>query len=251
MVLILGCYVINDMKLGIMQPYFFPYLGYFDLINNVDLFIVYDTVQFIKQGWINRNRILHPNRLDWQYISVPVEKTSFHSSYRTPIQDISVSSTKAWQQHILGQLAHYEKIAPFARETIDLVSDCLAIQESFISRLNLHILEKCVNYIGLDFQYQYFSNTQIQLDLSHSAEERILDICEYLGATEYVNLPGGVDLYHPEKFKYRNIKLTFRNLPTFVYPTEPYVFEPNLSIIDLLMWNTPEDIKKYLDEYQN
>lgn len=239
------------MKLGVMQPYFFPYLGYFDLISNVDLFIVYDTVQFIKQGWINRNRILHPNRLNWQYISVPVEKSSFHSSYRTPIQDVSISSTKAWQQHIIGQLAHYEKFAPFAREVINLVDDSLAIQESSISRLNIHVLERCVNHVGLNFQYQYFSKIQMQMDVSLSAEERILDICEYFGATEYVNLPGGVDLYHPDAFERRNIKLTFRNLPTFVYPTGPYAFEPNLSIIDLLMWNKPEDIRKHLEEFRS
>ena len=97
-----------------MQPYFFPYLGYFDLLYNADLFIVYDTVQYIKQGWINRNRILHQNRAGWQYVSVPLDKGSFKELYRTPIRDVTVTSAGPWQEHIVGQLAHYEKAAPRA-----------------------------------------------------------------------------------------------------------------------------------------
>jgi hypothetical protein len=239
------------MKLGIMQPYFFPYLGYFDLLYNVDLFIVYDTVQFIKQGWINRNRILHSNKSGWQYISIPVDRASFHSSYRTPIRDIKASNVKPWKQHILGQLAHYEKAAPFANETIGFVKDCFVAEDDTISKLNIRILEQCTKLLKLNFQYNFCSELGIELDTTRNAEERILDLCEYLGATEYVNLPGGIDLYHSEAFERRNIKLTFRSLPTFVYTSEPYVFEPNLSIIDLLMWNEPEVIKKYLDGYRN
>src|ERR1700690_3139616 len=112
------------MKLGIMQPYFFPYLGYFHLLHNVDLFIVYDNVQFIKQGWINRNRILHPDRSGWQYFYAPVDRASFHSSFQTPILDVRISDSKPWKQHILGQLDHYKKAARFANETIDFVKGC-------------------------------------------------------------------------------------------------------------------------------
>jgi hypothetical protein len=239
------------MKLAIMQPYFFPYLGYFDLLHNVDLFIFYDTVQFIKQGWINRNRILHPNKTGWHYISVPLDRASFHSSYRTPIRDVNVLNAKPWKPHILGQLQHYEKAAPFADETISFVRECLDGEEASISRLDVQILEKCTKLLKIDFQHHFCSELDIDLDAASNPEDRILDICEYLGAREYVNLPGGVDLYHREAFDSRNIRLTFRNLPTFVYPTTPYVFEPNLSVIDLLMWNQPEAIKKYLDEYRN
>lgn len=238
------------MKLGVMQPYFFPYLGYFDLLHNLDLFIVYDTVQYIKQGWINRNRILHPNKTGWQYIHVPVEKASFYYSYRTPILDVKVSK-KPWKQHILGQLAHYEKTAPHASETIDLVKDILAKDETSVSRLNVHILASCAKLLNMNFQYRFCSELAIELDTNCSPEERILELCEYFSADEYVNLPGGVDLYHPEAFESRNIKLTFRQFPPFAYPTGPYDFEPNLSIIDVLMWNRPEDVKRYLDEHQD
>ena len=232
-----------------MQPYFFPYLGYFYLLHNVDLFIIYDNVQFIKQGWINRNRILHPNKSGWQYIIAPVEKASFHSSYQTPIRDVKIGSSKLWKQHILGQLEHYQGIAPFAIETIDFVKDCLAEDIASISRLNVKILDRCSKLLKLNFQVRYFSELDIVLDPQHSAEERILDLCKYLGAEEYMNLPGGINLYHDENFRKRNIKLTFQNLPTYKYDTGPYAYEPNLSIIDLLMWNEPGNINRYLEEY--
>jgi len=238
------------MKLGIMQPYFFPYLGYFDLLHNVDLFIVYDTVQYIKQGWINRNRVLHPNKIGWQYITIPVDRNSFHNSYRTPISDIRVSVTKLWKQHILGQLAHYEKNAPHAIETINFVTGCLAINEDSISRLNVHFLNECAKLLNLDFQYRFSSELDIELDMAQSSESRVLELCEFLRTKEYVNLPGGVNLYHPEIFESRNIRLTFRDLPMFVYQTHKYDFEPHLSIIDLLMWNEPREIKRHLDQYR-
>ncbi len=238
------------MKLCIMQPYFFPYLGYFHLLHNVDLFIVYDNVQFIKQGWINRNRILHPNRSGWQYISAPLDRASFHNSYQTPILDVKISSSKQWKQHILAQLDHYKKAAPFAKETIDFVKECLAEDVSSISRLNVSILDRCSKLLDLNLKYRFCSELDIILDTNQSAEERILNLCDYFGAVEYVNLPGGINLYHAENFKDRTIKLTFQNLPTYIYDTGPYAFEPNLSIIDLLMWNWPGDINRYLEEYR-
>lgn len=235
------------MRVAIMQPYFFPYLGYFDLLYNVDLFIVYDTVQYIRRGWIHRNRILHQLKRGWQYIIVPTEQTP----QKTPIRDVRIKRSFPWQDNILGQMEHYNKAAPHADRISYFVKNCLYSQDTFISQLNVQILVRCAQLMDLNFQYQYCSGLNIELDRERTAEERILDLCEFLEATEYVNLPGGVDLYHPEAFESRNIKLTFRNLPPFIYSTAQYEFEPNLSIIDVLMWNKPEDIKKYLDYYKD
>jgi hypothetical protein len=238
------------MKVAIMQPYFFPYLGYFDQIHNVDLFVIYDTVQYIKQGWINRNRILHPGRSGWCYIIVPMDSKSFNHSYKTNIVDVKISKNEPWKEHIVAQLAHYRKTAPYFRETDEFVKECLEIEQSFISKFNAYILQKCADLIGINFQYEFCSNLNVKLDEERTAEQRILDICQSLGATEYVNLPGGVDLYHPYAFERRGIKLTFRKLPLLTYPTGHYTFEPNLSIIDVLMWNRSEDIKRYLDDHK-
>jgi len=235
------------MRVAIMQPYFFPYLGYFDLLYNVDLFIIYDTVQYIRRGWIHRNRILHQHKSGWQYIIVPTEPTP----QKTPIRDVRIKNSIPWQAHILGQMEHYRKTAPHAERISHFVKDCLFNQETFISQLNVQILVRCSQLLNLNFKYQFCSGLDIELEKERTAEERILDLCEYLDAKEYVNLPGGVDLYNPEAFESRNIKLTFRNHPSFTYSTAQYEFEPNLSIIDVLMWNEPEDIKKYLDHYKD
>ena len=235
------------MRVAIMQPYFFPYLGYFDLLNSVDLFLVYDTVQYIRRGWIHRNRILHQREKGWQYIIVPTEP----ASQKTPIQDIRISNTVPWQARILDQMGHYKKTAPHAERIMDFTKDCFASEETFLSVLNVKLLERCAELLNINFQYQVCSSLNIDLDMGCSAEERILHLCEFLGAKEYVNLPGGVELYDPEAFKRRNMQLTFRSLPLFTYPTGSYSFEPNLSILDVLMWNMPEDIKKYLDHHKD
>ena len=235
------------MKLAIMQPYFFPYLGYFDLIHNVDLFLVFDAVQHIRRGWIHRNRVLHQNRNGWQYIIVPTEK----AHQKTAILNIRILNESPWQARLLSQLAHYNNTAPYAEQTISLVSECLSIQEASLSRLNVHLLTRFSKLLGLNFTYQFCSDLGIESDMELDAEERILNLCEFLGTKEYVNLPGGINLYHPEAFTKRKIKLTFRQLPTFTYSPGPYTFEPNLSIIDVLMWNSPAGIKKYLDQYRN
>lgn len=235
------------MKIAIMQPYFFPYLGYFDLLHSVDVFLVYDTVQYIRRGWIHRNRILHQSGKGWQYIIVPTE----NSSQKTPILDICILDEDLWKNRLHSQLLHYNNVAPYADETINFVKDSLAVNEKRISRLNVSILSRCASLLKLNFEYRFCSELGLELDWTHTAEERILDLCEFLGAKEYVNLPGGVDLYQPEEFKRRNIKLTFRNLPAFAYDTGRYAFEPNLSIIDLLMWNNPKVINTYLNEHQS
>jgi len=102
------------MKLGIMQPYFFPYLGHFDLINYCDQWIIFDKIQYIRHGWVNRNRILHPTE-GWQYITVPVKKRSRD----TLITDVEVADRSDWKRRIVNQVVHYKKHAPFYQETVD------------------------------------------------------------------------------------------------------------------------------------
>jgi hypothetical protein len=238
------------MKLGIMQPYFFPYLGYFDLINCTDTWLVYDTVQYIQQGWINRNRVLHP-RSGWQYITVPLKKASFHRSFQTPIKDVQISNQVGWNERIIRQLYHYKKESPYFSETIKFVADCLSYGDKSISHLNVSILSKVCDLIEIDFNYHFFSEMNLQLDPALGPEEKVITICRTLNASEYVNLPGGSKLYNERNFRGKNMKLTFRELPTFKYSCRGYEFIPNLSIIDLLMWNKPETIKQYLDEHRD
>jgi hypothetical protein len=233
------------MKLGIMQPYFFPYLGYFDLIYNSDRWIVFDTVQYIRHGWINRNRILHPKE-GWQYIIVPRKK----HGRQTAIKDVEISADPRWPLLILAQIGHYQRRAPYYEETYKLVKECLAVEESSLSRLNVAILEKVCLYLGMSFQYEYFSEMVLELGPVERPGDWALRIAESLDAKEYVNPPGGEAIFDASRFKAAGIKLNIRNLPHMEYKCRSYNFVPDLSIIDVLMWNPPEKVKGYLDEHR-
>ena len=120
-----------------MQPYFLPYQGYFSLIKEVDLFILLDDVQFIRHGWIERNRILKPQE-SWQYIKVPLVK----HPRETKIKDIKISYNEDWRKKMLAQIGHYKKRAPFYREGSELLTRILEFEFSSISELNFHSLAK-------------------------------------------------------------------------------------------------------------
>ena len=233
------------MKLGIMQPYFFPYLGYFDLINCVDKWIVFDTAQYIRHGWVNRNRVLHPKQ-DWLYIIVPLEK----HPRDTAIKDIRINHERNWKQRIIAQMQHYKKKAQYFDETMALFKDCLAPEQDSISQLNALILDKICTHLEIDFNYSFFSEMDIALGPIEGPGDWALRISEALGAEEYVNPPGGVDIFDVKKFERSGIKLNIRHLPPLEYSCRGYEFIPNLSIIDVLMWNKPEAIKSYLDEHR-
>ncbi len=230
------------MRLGFMQPYFFPYIGYFDLINCSDRWIVFDTVQFIKQGWINRNRILHP-KTGWQYITIPIK----NGPHNVPILEVETKNPAEWRSLITGQLEHYRKRAPHYDETINLVKNCLGIEENNLSKLNVHILDTVCHYLDITFNYSIFSQMNLSLKNIEESGDWALRLCETLGAKEYINPPNGINLYDPERFNSCGIKLIIQEQADFVYSCKGYAFEPNLSIIDALMWNTKEEIKDYLN----
>jgi hypothetical protein len=233
------------MKLGFMQPYFFPYLGYFDLINYVDKWVVFDTVQYIKGGWIKRNRILHPNK-GWKYITVPIKQYS----HDTAIKDIKIDNEQYWERKIVGQLSHYRNKAPYAADVIALVEDALDVNEDFISRLNVYALDIVCKRLGINFDYSFFSEMALDIGPVEDPGDWSLRLSEVLGVDEYANPPGGKDLFDKEAFADSGIKLTIRNLPTFQYDCGDYDFIPDLSIVDVMMWNKPEVIKAYLDEHK-
>jgi len=231
------------MKLGIMQPYFFPYLGYFDLINYSERWIVFDTVQYIRHGWINRNRILHPAK-GWSYIIVPVK-----FSRETTINEVQIAEDGKWQKRIMGQLQHYKRRAPYYQAVIDLLEACFAFKGTLLSEFNTFSLQNICSYLGIPFNYSVFSVMKLGLDSVEGPGDWALRISQSLNAHEYVNPPGGEQLFDRQKFAANQIKLTIRNLPTLQYDCPGYQFEPNLSILDVLMWNEREEVKRYLDEH--
>ena len=230
------------MVLGNMQPYFFPYLGYFDLINRCDTWIVFDTPQYIKQGWVNRNRVLHPAE-GWAYFGVPVRK----HEYDTPICRIETAPPDQWRLKLVRQLSHYRKSAPHFDETMALVTRCLSVDDPNLSRLNTRILGELCRHIGIPWNFAVFSEMNLSLGPVEGPGDWSLRICEALGATEYINPPGGAALFDRAAFDRSGIRLTIQEPFEFTYECPGYQFQPSLSVIDALMWNGPVRLKEHLD----
>jgi hypothetical protein len=233
------------MKLAIMQPYFFPYLGYFSLIQNSDRWIVFDEVQFIRHGWIERNRILKPG-VGWQYISVPLEK---HSREQI-IKEIRIRNSEDWESKIFRQLEHYKKIAPYYSTIIGFLNKTFELNFESITKLNAYILSETCKYIGVNFNYQIYSEMNLHIEQPNSPGDWALNISKAINATEYFNPPGGIEIFDQEAFKSANIKLKFLNINLFDYFQGKRPFEPGLSIIDVMMFNSPEEIRKMLTQYE-
>lgn len=230
------------MILGAMQPYFFPYLGYFDLINRSDRWIVFDTPQYMREGWVNRNRILHSHE-GWQYIIVPLKK----HSRDTPINQVEAVDFPDWRRKIVNQFTHYRGRAPYYRETVALLEDCLAGQESNLSRLNVRCLGKVCGYLGIRWEPEIFSEMHLSLGLVEESADWALRMAEAVGATEYLNPPGGAALYDAERFARHGIRLCIQENFNFEYECGAYAYIAKLSVLDVLMWVRPAEIKTHLD----
>lgn len=234
------------MKIGIMQPYFFPYLGYFSLIKHTDRFILFDTVQFIRHGWIERNRILNPNG-DWQYIKVPLVKFS----QSTIIKDIQINNNFGWREKIFAQLQHYKKKAPNYTIVIELLEDIFSADYFDIVSLDLNSLIKVADYLGINTSIEVFSSMGLAIEKVNAPDEWALNICKALGnVEEYWNPPGGASFFDRVKYENAGINLKFHSIKLTEYIQRQSIFIPGLSIIDVMMFNSINDINEMLDNYE-
>ena len=234
-------------KVAIMQPYFFPYLGYFSLIKHTDEFILFDPVQFIRHGWIERNRILKPEN-GWQYISVPLEKHEM----QTLIKDIKINNNESWQEKLYAQLTHYKKKAPFYRQTLDVVQRAISDSPETITQLNQKILATVCDYLNIPFKWQIFSQMGLEIEPVQAPDEWALNICKALGYTEYWNPPGGMEFFDRSKYEKAGVDLKFQKINIQPYPQRrgPENIETGLSIIDVMMFNSPEKINEMLNDFE-
>lgn len=230
------------MKLGIMQPYFFPYIGYFSLIKHTDMWVVFDTPQFIRHGWIERNRVLNFNN-GWIYIKVPLIK----HSRGTAIKDIKIRSEVNWKDKIRAQLLPYKNKAPYYNIVIELINEVFQCQSDSIVELNVEGLKIICKYLKIAFDYIVFSKSDIKLTNINEPDDWALEISKKLGATEYYNSPSGIDFFNASKFQENNINIYFLKNKLIEYNQEKKPFEPGLSIIDVLMFNSLEEIDSMLD----
>jgi hypothetical protein len=230
------------MKLGIMQPYFFPYAGYFALIARTDRWVVFDVVQYNARSWMNRNRILHPSE-GWQYVGVPVSK----APKGTPIRDIRVQDGKAARSRLLGQLEHYRRHAPHFPAVVGLVDAAFARAGSDrLVDLNVASLAVTCEYLGVPFDRAICSEMGLALGEIDHAGQWALKISAQLGADAYLNPPGGRAIFEPAEWEAAGIELSFVDPPELRYECGPYAWVEHLSMLDVLMWNRPDAVAAVL-----
>ena len=230
------------MILAAMQPYFFPYLGQFDLLAQADLWLAYDQAQFIRHGWVNRNRVLHPST-GWQYISVPLKK----HPYTIPICEVEISPLYDWREDLFKRLGHYRKEAPYYRQVIAFLEELLAPPEENLSRLNVALFRAVAKLLEISTPIVVFSQMGLGITPEHGPENLAMQLCHAIGADEFINPPGGAALYDPARLASNGIRLRIQSFSNMTYPCGRYPFEPALSILDVLMWNTVEQVRQYLD----
>jgi len=227
------------MKLAIMQPYLFPYLGYFQLINAVDIFVIYDDVNYIKNGWINRNNILANGKK--LLLTLNLKNAS---SFKLINQVEVGNNKKKFLKSIefsYARAPHFNNIFPLIEEIINYGASNLAV---FVSN-SIKAITSC-----LDIKTKLLISSSIEKDNSLKAQEKVIDICRRLGAHFYINAIGGVGLYSAEIFRDSGIKLQFLKTKDMKYKQFNQDFVPSLSIIDILMFNPKERVKEMLNEYE-
>ncbi len=235
------------MKLGIMQPYFFPNLAHFALILSVDHWIVFDISQYTHKSWITRNRVLHP-KSGWNYFSLPIER----SSTSLKISDIRVKSLLESEKMLLGKISHYKKHAPYYHQVISLVKKTFDLTKNHsLVELNIRSLAVVCQYLAIEFQYEICSELDIVFPDKMLAGQWAPYISEHLQAKEYINPIGGKFLFALNEFEQRNISLSFAEFIPYQYQVSGYEFEDGLSILDVMMWNSPEKIHEVLIKHTN
>jgi hypothetical protein len=225
-----------------MQPYLFPYIGYFQLIHAVDRFVVYDDVAFIKQGWINRNRILIGGAPS--FFTVPVK----HASSFTPIRDTLIDDDRQherWVERVLKSFDNAYRRAPEFGGVFPMLEAVFARETTRIGDLAVASLKAVAKL--LDIRTSFVDSSTMYGNAHLKGEERVLAICRSEGASEYVNVQGGRELYSCQRFEAEGLRLAFIEPRPLEYRQFGGPFVPSLSIVDVLMFNPPEKVRQYLD----
>ena len=232
------------MKLAIMQPYFLPYIGYFQLINAVDKFVIYDDVNFIKKGWINRNFINVGKKK--HMMTIPLSS----SSQNKKINEIFISEEEyfIWLKKLKKTILQAYKKAEFFDRVTKLIYEVLDYPPKYISELNYAIIKVICN--ELEIQSQLVSSSKIYDNSAKKGQDRIVDICKKENADTYINLFGGRDLYSKQAFANQGVKLFFIKSKEIRYKQLGNGFVDNLSILDVMMFNSKNEINEFLNRYE-
>jgi hypothetical protein len=229
-------------KIAIMQPYFFPYIGYFQLINAVDEFVIYDNIQYTKKGWINRNRLLL-NGKD-EFFTLPLKNDSDYLH----VKDRYLADT--WdieRKKILNRITESYRKAPYFKESYEVLEKCILYEDRNLFKFILHSVKTIMQYLNIETNLVISSS--ISIDHQLKSHDKVLAICKERGADIYINPIGGLDLYDKGHFKQNNLELQFQKSNSITYKQFNNEFVPGLSIIDVMTFNNKEEIQSKLQSY--
>lgn len=240
------------MTLGAMQPYLFPYLGYFQLMGCVDLYLFCGDLQFIRHGWVNRNRIvINQKNQEVRYFTFSVEK----DDYRKKINERRYSNLRNDCGLLKRSLFQSYRRAPNFEEAYSVIEKALSFQDDNVARFNVNANIVIAGYLGIGSRIVSADTIGDEVFLKHfrelDYEGRVVYLCKYFKASRYVNAIGGMSLYHEKAFSDQGIDLAFLRMDgDVVYPQWGKAFVPNLSIIDVMMNNRASEVKALLKKYQ-
>ncbi|WP_019035647.1 WbqC family protein [Prevotella amnii] len=227
------------MKLGIMQPYFMPYIGYWQLIKAVDKYVIFDDVNYIKKGWINRNNILVNGNKKLFTISL------HNASQNKLIKEISIADDfKRLDKTIIMA---YSK-APYFIPVNELLHEIYAYPKDNLALFVANSIKRVVEY--LEIKTELILSSKLKKDIFLKGQDKILAICRELKADTYINAIGGKELYEKQKFKEKGLNLFFLEPIITEYKQLNCEFVRGLSMIDIMMFNSPEQIREMLSSFE-
>jgi len=227
---------------GIMQPYIFPYIGYFQLINAVDKFVIYDDVAYINKGWINRNNILVGGKAS--LFTIPL----VNASQNRLIKEIEVDNLALWSKKFLKTIEQSYKKAPFYTAVLSVLESVFNSSQTNIGALTTLSLKETCQYLGIKTEIVESSGVYNNQELK--AQERILDICLQEKAHHYINPIGGMSIYDKQLFADNKILLNFIKAKPVIYKQFTNEFVPWLSMIDIMMFCSVEEIHEHLKQFE-
>ena len=225
-----------------MQPYFFPYIGYFQLIHAVEEFVVYDQIEYTKRGWINRNRILLNGNV--VHITLPLKSDSDHLN----INDRFLSAS--WnrdRRKLINRVTEAYRRAPQFDSVFPLVEKCLLFEETNLFAFLFNALKLTNEYLGISTKLRVSSTIGYEAELK--GEAKIISLSKAVGAETYINPIGGRELYSKERFNFHGLDLKFLESRSIEYEQLQSHFVPSLSVIDVMMFNPTEEVRRFLDEF--
>lgn len=231
-------------KIGIMQPYFLPYIGYFQLMDMVDEFVIYDNIEFSRASWIRRNRMLQ-NGKD-VYFTLPIKKDS---DFLDVDQRYLADNFDKEAGRLVRRIESNYSKAPFFKEFFPIVEKIIYYEERNLFDYILNSVVKIKEYLNIATPILTLSKFGKDIQRLR-AQDKVISVCKALQATHYINSSGGTHLYDSESFQKENIELLFFRAKQFEYPQFDNDFIPFLSILDVCMFNSVAQVQEYLNHYE-